>query len=55
MTETSPLMGRLTELAHTPVLLVACDYDGTLADIVVDPSTAGCPSTSSWPSTARPT
>jgi trehalose-phosphatase len=40
MTETSALDGRLTELAHTPVLLVACDYDGTLADIVVDPSTA---------------
>jgi trehalose 6-phosphate phosphatase len=40
MTERLALDGRLSELAHTPVLLVACDYDGTLADIVVDPSTA---------------
>src|SRR5262245_39351996 len=40
MSERIALEGRLTELAHTPVLLVACDYDGTLADIVVDPSMA---------------
>src|SRR6266851_2053845 len=31
---------RLSHLATTPVLLVACDYDGTLAPIVSDPGTA---------------
>lgn len=30
----------LTALARTPQLLVACDYDGTLAPIVSDPSAA---------------
>lgn len=34
------LKGRLESLARTPLLLVACDYDGTLADLVPDPSTA---------------
>lgn len=31
---------RLVELAHTPVLLVATDFDGTLAPIVSEPSLA---------------
>jgi trehalose 6-phosphate phosphatase len=31
---------RLEQLAHTPVLLVASDYDGTLAEIVEDPADA---------------
>ncbi|MFQ5558540.1 MAG: hypothetical protein ACE5GB_13675, partial [Acidimicrobiales bacterium] len=31
------LDARLTELAHAPTLLVACDYDGTVAPIVDDP------------------
>jgi trehalose-phosphatase len=31
---------RLEQLAQTPVLLVASDYDGTLADIVEDPADA---------------
>ncbi|ADD44286.1 trehalose-phosphatase [Stackebrandtia nassauensis] len=30
----------LTKIARVPQLLVACDYDGTLAPIVTDPSTA---------------
>lgn len=34
------LRSRLKGLAHTPLLLVACDYDGTLADIVADPACA---------------
>src|SRR5436190_173531 len=34
------LLARIAELATTPVLLVACDYDGTLAPIVDDPSHA---------------
>ncbi len=36
----SDLLKRIDELAHTPVLLVACDYDGTLAPIVSDPTLA---------------
>ena len=32
--------GQLAALARVPVLLVACDYDGTLAPIVEDPSEA---------------
>ncbi len=34
------LRGRLHALARTPVLLVACDYDGTLSPIVSDPAHA---------------
>lgn len=34
------LKGRLEVLARTPLLLVASDYDGTLADIVTDPALA---------------
>ena len=30
----------LVQLARTPRLLVACDYDGTLAPIVADPTAA---------------
>jgi trehalose 6-phosphate phosphatase len=30
----------ITRVAHTPRLLVACDYDGTLAPIVADPGDA---------------
>src|SRR5882672_9398637 len=37
---TDALMARVAELATTPVLLVACDYDGTLAPIVDDPAHA---------------
>jgi trehalose-phosphatase len=37
---TDALLARVAELATTPVLLVACDYDGTLAPIVDDPSHA---------------
>ncbi|MEZ5978409.1 MAG: trehalose-phosphatase [Planctomycetota bacterium] len=36
----SELDGALQELARVPVLLVASDYDGTLADIVEDPAAA---------------
>jgi trehalose-phosphatase len=36
----SPLERRLAELARTRRLLVACDYDGTLAPIVQDPAAA---------------
>ena len=36
----------LVQLARTPRLLVACDYDGTLAPIVSDPEQAR-PSTES--------
>ncbi|MCE9618466.1 MAG: trehalose-phosphatase [Planctomycetes bacterium] len=32
------LFNRLTSLARTPQLLVACDYDGTLAEIAADPA-----------------
>jgi trehalose 6-phosphate phosphatase len=39
-TDTHKLDRQLGELARTPVLLVACDYDGTLAPIVTDPSRA---------------
>ncbi|MGH3727368.1 MAG: trehalose-phosphatase [Micromonosporaceae bacterium] len=34
------LRGAVTRLARTPQLLVACDYDGTIAPIVEDPSQA---------------
>lgn len=34
------LRASLAALAATPVLLVACDYDGTLAEIVEDPALA---------------
>jgi len=34
------LRGRLHALSRTPVLLVACDYDGTLSPIVSDPARA---------------
>jgi trehalose 6-phosphate phosphatase len=34
------LRSQIRELAQVPVLLVACDYDGTIAPIVDDPSTA---------------
>lgn len=34
------LKSRLETLARTPLLLVASDYDGTLADIVTDPALA---------------
>jgi trehalose-phosphatase len=40
MSTTDALMARVAELATTPVLLVACDYDGTLAPIVDDPAHA---------------
>ena len=46
MTEASPIMlaeevdTRLRELARVPVLLVACDYDGTLAPIIDNPDEA---------------
>ena len=30
----------IVQLARTPRLLVACDYDGTLAPIVSDPNLA---------------
>jgi trehalose 6-phosphate phosphatase len=36
----SDLWQRIDELAHVPVLLVASDYDGTLAPIVSDPTQA---------------
>lgn len=34
------MQARLRELARTPTLLVACDYDGTLAPLVDDPERA---------------
>jgi trehalose 6-phosphate phosphatase len=34
------LRSQIRELAQVPVLLVACDYDGTIAPIVDDPSAA---------------
>ena len=34
------LRAALAQIARVPQLLVACDYDGTLAPIVVDPTTA---------------
>jgi trehalose-phosphatase len=34
------LRGRLLELSRSPILLVACDYDGTLSPIVEDPNNA---------------
>ncbi len=34
------LLSRIEELSRTPVLLVACDYDGTVAPIVDDPMKA---------------
>lgn len=36
----SDLLDRLDVLARTPLLLVACDYDGTLAEVVPDPARA---------------
>lgn len=36
----SALLVRLRELARTPVLLVCCDYDGTLSPIVENPEDA---------------
>jgi trehalose 6-phosphate phosphatase len=36
----SPLLPALQELVRVPVLLVACDYDGTLSPIVSDPAKA---------------
>ena len=36
----TPIDDRLKALAHVPVLLVATDYDGTLAPIVEDPTQA---------------
>ena len=36
----SDLRNALTEIARTGVLLVSCDYDGTLAPIVEDPTQA---------------
>jgi trehalose-phosphatase len=38
--ETSALDERLADLARVPQLLVACDYDGTIAPIVDDPMKA---------------
>lgn len=46
MNEASPIMAaeevdaRLREVARVPVLLVACDYDGTLAPIIDNPDEA---------------
>ncbi|MDZ4831743.1 MAG: trehalose-phosphatase [Phycisphaerae bacterium] len=34
------LVDRINAIARTPLLLVACDYDGTLAEIVHDPARA---------------
>ncbi|RMH77116.1 MAG: trehalose-phosphatase, partial [Actinomyces sp.] len=34
------LLGRIEELSRAPVLLVACDYDGTIAPLVDDPMKA---------------
>jgi trehalose-phosphatase len=34
------LQSRLAEIARTPILLVGCDFDGTLAPIVLDPGAA---------------
>lgn len=36
----TPLEQALREIARTPLLLVACDFDGTLADIVPNPADA---------------
>ncbi len=36
----SALPSRIDELARVPILLVACDYDGTLAPIVANPGDA---------------
>ena len=36
------LLERISTLATTPLLLVACDYDGTLAEIVRNPAEAYC-------------
>ena len=40
MSSSEELRSALTLLARVPQLLVACDYDGTLAPIVTDPSQA---------------
>lgn len=37
---TTELIERLRAIARTPILLIACDYDGTLAELVSDPSKA---------------
>jgi trehalose-phosphatase len=37
---TEDLGNELERIAETPILLVACDYDGTLAPIVADPAQA---------------
>ncbi|MCC6228454.1 MAG: trehalose-phosphatase [Phycisphaerales bacterium] len=34
------LIERLRVIARAPILLIACDYDGTLAELVADPSSA---------------
>src|SRR3990170_5703836 len=34
---TAPLLQRMNEMARQPILLVACDFDGTLAPLVNDP------------------
>jgi len=34
------VQNRIKELSHTPTLLVACDFDGTLAPLVDDPMTS---------------
>ncbi|MFV1990500.1 MAG: trehalose-phosphatase, partial [Acidimicrobiales bacterium] len=34
------LQARIVELARTPQLLVACDYDGTIAPLVANPMDA---------------
>ncbi len=36
----SDVLAALREIARTPTLLVACDYDGTLSPIVADPDAA---------------
>ncbi|WP_100445705.1 trehalose-phosphatase [Glycomyces xiaoerkulensis] len=40
LSSSDELRSALTRLARVPQLLVACDYDGTLAPIVTDPSQA---------------
>lgn len=37
---TPELIERLKAIARTPLLLVACDFDGTLSELVADPSSA---------------
>lgn len=40
MTLPGPIVERLTQLSRAPILLVASDYDGTLAPIVANPAEA---------------